>query len=210
MSPYEDPMSNDESDEERHQRKMQNWKARVDERVAAAQVERGVLIVNTGPGKGKSSAGLGMALRAIGHGMRVGIVQFIKGRSDTGEFLFFRRFPELGEMHVMGSGFTWETQDKSRDIADARTAWEKARGFLSDPAVQLVVLDELNIALRYGYLELQEVILCLHERPTKQHVVVTGRNAPSELIELADTVTEMTLVKHAFKAGVKAQRGVEW
>lgn len=203
-------MSNDESDEERYRRKMQNRKARVDERIAAAQAERGVLVVNTGPGKGKSSAGLGLVLRAIGHGMRIGIVQFIKGRSDTGEFRFFRRFPELAEMHVMGSGFTWETQDKSRDIADAKTAWEKARIFLRDPSVQLVVLDELNIALRYGYLELQEVINCLRERPTKQHVVVTGRNAPHELIEIADTVTEMTLVKHAFKAGVKAQPGIEW
>jgi cob(I)alamin adenosyltransferase len=203
-------MTNIESDEERHRRKMQNWKTAVDERIAAAQIERGVLVVNTGPGKGKSSSGLGMVLRAIGHGMRVGIVQFIKGRSDTGEFLFFRRYPELAEMHVMGGGFTWDTQDKARDMEEAAAAWEKARGFLSDPSFQLVLLDELNIALRYGYLDLQGVLGDLRARPPKQHVVVTGRNAPKELIEAADTVTEMTLVKHAFKIGVKAQRGVEW
>lgn len=203
-------MTDIESDEERHRRKMQNWKAAVDERIAAAQIERGVLVVNTGPGKGKSSSGLGMALRAIGHGMRVGIVQFIKGRSDTGELLFFQRFPELAEMHVMGRGFTWDTQDKARDMADATAAWEKARGFLRDPSFQFVLLDELNIALRYGYLDLQSVLGVLRDRVPKQHVVVTGRNAPKELIEAADTVTEMTLVKHAFKAGVKAQPGVEW
>ena len=198
-----------ESDAERHKRKMQARKTAVDARIAAAQIERGVLVVNTGPGKGKSSSGLGMVLRAIGHGLRVGVVQFIKGRADTGEMLFFRRYPDAAEVYVMGGGFTWETQDKARDAAEAKAAWAQAQRFLRDPAYNLVLLDELNIALRYGYLDLPTVLADLRLRPPMQHVVVTGRNAPPELIEIADTVTEMTLVKHAFKAGVKAQPGVE-
>ncbi|MEA3195494.1 MAG: cob(I)alamin adenosyltransferase [Betaproteobacteria bacterium] len=199
-----------ESDEERHRRKMQNWKTSVDARIAAANVDRGVLVVNTGPGKGKSSSGYGMVLRALGHGMRVAIVQFIKGRDDTGELRFFARYPQSAEVHVMGSGFTWETQDKARDMAEAGKAWAQARRFLSDPSFDLILLDELNIALRYGYLDLREVLDDLRARPATQHVVVTGRNAPAELIEIADTVTEMTLLKHAFKAGVRAQPGIEW
>lgn len=199
-----------ESDAERHRRKMQHKKAVVDERIAAAQIDRGVLVVNTGPGKGKSSSGLGMVLRAIGHGMRVAVVQFIKARTDTGEMLFFKRYPDAAEVYVMGGGFTWETQDKARDAAEAKAAWTQAQRFLSDPSCNLVLLDELNIALRYGYLDLALVLSDLQSRPAMQHVVITGRNAPQELIDVADTVTEMTLVKHAFKAGVKAQPGVEW
>jgi cob(I)alamin adenosyltransferase len=199
-----------ESDAERHRRKMQHKKAVVDERIAAAQIERGVLVVNTGPGKGKSSSGLGMVLRAIGHGMRVAVVQFIKARTDTGEMLFFKRYPDAAEVYVMGGGFTWETQDKARDAAEAKAAWTEAQRFLRDPSYNLVLLDELNIALRYGYLELTIVLADLRARPSMQHVVVTGRNAPKELIEIADTVTEMTLLKHAFKNGIKAQPGLEW
>jgi cob(I)alamin adenosyltransferase len=199
-----------ESEAERHRRKMQHRKAAVDERIAAAQIDRGVLVVNTGPGKGKSSSGLGMVLRAIGHGMRVAVVQFIKARTDTGEMRFFARYPGAAEVYVMGGGFTWETQDKARDAAEAKAAWAQAQRFLSDPSYNLVLLDELNIALRYGYVDLALVLADLKARPPMQHVVVTGRNAPQELIEIADTVTEMTLVKHAFKAGVKAQPGVEW
>jgi cob(I)alamin adenosyltransferase len=206
----EEPMSTPESDEERHRRKMEHKKSVVDSRIAAAQTERGVLVVNTGPGKGKSSSGLGMVMRAIGHGMRVGVVQFIKSRTDTGELLFFARYPDLVEVHVMGKGYTWETQDKVRDANSARGAWMEARRLLSDPGVNLVLLDELNIALRHGYLEVSEVLADLQGRPETQHVVVTGRNAPKELLEIADTVTEMTMVKHAFKSGIKAQPGIEW
>lgn len=199
-----------ETEEERHRRKMQHKKALVDARIAAASIERGVLVVNTGPGKGKSSSGLGMALRAIGHGMRAGVVQFIKSRADTGELRFFERFPGLAEVHVMGGGFTWETQDKARDAREAKAAWDKARTFLEDPEYQFVLLDELNIALRLGYIDLPLVLADLQARPARQHVVVTGRNAPKELVEIADTVTEMSVVKHAFRAGIKAQPGIEW
>jgi cob(I)alamin adenosyltransferase len=199
-----------ETEDERHKRKMQHKQHVVHERIASASIERGVLVVNTGPGKGKSSSGLGMALRAVGHGMRVGIVQFIKSRKDTGELLFFGRFPGLAEIHVMGGGFTWDTQDKARDAAEARAAWTQAQVFLRDPSFQFVLLDELNIALRYAYVDLAQVLHDLQARPKMQHAVVTGRNAPKELIDIADTVTEMTVVKHAFKAGIKAQPGIEW
>lgn len=199
-----------ESEAERHRRKMQHLQRVVRERITGAPIERGVLVVNTGPGKGKSSSGLGMVLRAIGHGMRVGVVQFVKGRQDTGEALFFRRFPSLAEFHVMGGGFTWDTQDKVRDAEAAGAAWAQARRFLQDASCDLVLLDELNIALRYGQLELAAVLADLRARPPMQHVVVTGRNAPQALIDLADTVTEMSLVKHAFKSGIKAQPGIEW
>lgn len=203
-------MTTVESEEERHRRKMQHRKAFMDEKIAAADVDRGVLVVNTGAGKGKTSSGFGMVMRALGHGMRVGVVQFVKGRTDTGEKLFLQRFPDLLRIHVMGEGYTWETQDKARDIANAAVAWEKARALLRDPEIDLVLLDELNIALRYGYLELDAVLRDLKARPAMQHVVITGRNAPPALIEAADTVTEMSLVKHAFKAGVRAQKGIEW
>jgi cob(I)alamin adenosyltransferase len=195
--------------EQRHEARMKRKKEVVDQGIAAAQVERGVLVVNTGNGKGKSSAGFGVVARALGHGMKVGVVQFIKGRSDTGEEAFFRRQADV-QWHVMGEGFTWETQDRARDVATAEAGWAQARALLSDPAIGLVVLDELNIALKYGYLDVHAVLADIAARPPMQHVIVTGRAAPPELIEAADTVTDMTLVKHAFKAGVKAMPGLEW
>jgi cob(I)alamin adenosyltransferase len=198
----------DDAAEERHRARMQRKKAVVDAKVASAQIERGVLIVNTGNGKGKSSSAFGMVARALGHGMRVAVVQFIKGTFSTGEEAFFRRFPEV-EYHVMGEGFTWETQDRERDVRAAAAAWEKARRFLADPDVDLVVLDELNIALKYQYIELASVLEALRARPARQHAVVTGRAAQAALIDIADTVTEMNVVKHAFQAGIKAQKGVE-
>ena len=193
----------------RHNERMARKKAVVDEKIATAQAERGVLLVNTGNGKGKSSAGFGLVARALGHGMKVGVVQFIKGRSDTGEEAFFRSQPGVS-WHVMGEGFTWETQDRARDVATAEAAWDMARGLLQDPSVGLVVLDELNIALKYRYLEVDTVVADLLARPTMQHVVVTGRGAPPALVEAADTVTDMTPVKHAFAAGIKAMPGMEW
>lgn len=201
-------MSEDKDIQDRHRIRMQRKKTIVDAGIARAMEERGVLLVHTGNGKGKSSSAFGMIARALGHEMRVAVVQFIKGSGTTGEELFYRRFPEV-EYHVMGEGFTWETQDKSNDIAAAEAAWEKASSFLTDEAFDLVVLDELNIALKLRYLSLDDVIAQLQNRPAMQHVVITGRGAPSALIEIADTVTEMKEIKHAYKAGVKAQRGVE-
>jgi len=194
----------------RHKARMQRKKAIIDEKIAEAQDEYGLLLVHTGNGKGKSSSAFGMVARALGHGMKVGVVQFIKGAASTGEENFFRRFPDEVRYHVMGEGFTWETQDRQRDIAKAREAWAVAAELLADPEIGLVVLDELNIALKYGYLDLDPVLADIESRPMLQHVVVTGRGAPPKLIEAADTVTEMSLVKHAFKAGVKAQKGVEF
>lgn len=195
--------------DERHNARMARKKEVIEKKVAAAQTERGVLLVNTGNGKGKSSAGFGLVARALGHSMKVAVVQFIKGRSDTGEEAFFRRQPEVS-WHVMGEGFTWDTQDRARDVATAEAAWAQARIFLRDPEIGLVVLDELNIALKYRYLEVNAVVTDLLARPLAQHVVVTGRAAPPELIAAADTVTEMTPVKHAFAAGIKAMAGMEW
>lgn len=194
---------------QRHAERMQRKKAVMDERIASAADERGLLIVNTGNGKGKSSAAFGVALRALGHGMRVAIVQFIKGRDTTGEEAFFKRLPEV-PFHVTGDGFTWDTQNREQDEATARKGWEIALSLLQDPAIDLVVLDELNIVLKYHYLPLEMVLEGLKNRPPMQHVIVTGRGAPEALIELADTVTEMREVKHAFKAGIKAQAGVEF
>jgi cob(I)alamin adenosyltransferase len=195
--------------DERHLARMQRKKAVIDERIANSPNECGLLLVLTGNGKGKSSSAFGMLARAMGHGMQCGVVQFIKGRNSTGEELFFRRFPEQVRFHVMGEGFTWETQDRQRDIAAAEAAWKVCRELLRDPAVGLVVLDELNIALKHGYLDLDQVLSDLQARPPMQHVVVTGRAAKAEMIELADTVTEMGMIKHAFQAGIKAQKGVE-
>ncbi|AEJ04565.1 cob(I)yrinic acid a,c-diamide adenosyltransferase [Stutzerimonas stutzeri] len=203
-------MSESTERDERHKARMQRKKALMDEKIAEAQDEYGLLLVHTGNGKGKSSSAFGMLARALGHGMKVGVVQFIKGAASTGEEAFFRRFPDEVRYHVMGEGFTWETQDRQRDIAKAREAWAVAAELLSDPEIGLVVLDELNIALKYGYLELAPVLADIESRPLLQHVVVTGRGAPDGLIEAADTVTEMGLIKHAFKAGVKAQKGVEF
>ena len=203
-------MSESSERDDRHKARMQRKKALVDEKIAEAQDEYGLLLVHTGNGKGKSSSAFGMVARALGHGIKVGVVQFIKGAASTGEEAFFRRFPDEVRYHVMGEGFTWETQDRQRDIAKAREAWAVAAELLSDPEIGLVVLDELNIALKHGYLELAPVLADIEARPLLQHVVVTGRGAPAGLIEAADTVTEMGLIKHAFKAGVKAQKGVEF
>ena len=168
-----------------------------------------MLVVNTGNGKGKSSSGFGMLARSLGHGFRCGVVQFIKGSFSTGEEAFFRMFPDECDYRVMGEGFTWETQDKARDIAAATAAWEQAKRMLADPAYDFVLLDELNIALAHRYVALDDVIAAVTARPPRQHVVVTGRGAPDALIEVADTVTEMRVVKHAFEAGIQAQKGIE-
>ena len=192
----------------RHHARMERKKAVVDARIAEATRDQGVLLVHTGNGKGKSSAGFGMLARALGHGMHVGVVQFIKGAFSTGEEAFFRRFPEV-EYHVMGEGFTWETQDRERDIAMAQSAWQRSAAMLANPTIQLVLLDELNIALKQHYIDVNEVIAALKIRPPMQHVVITGRGAPQVLIDIADTVTEMVVVKHAFNAGIRAQKGVE-
>ncbi|WAH57459.1 cob(I)yrinic acid a,c-diamide adenosyltransferase [Pseudomonas sp.] len=195
--------------EERHLARMLRKKAVIDERIANAPNECGLLLVLGGNGKGKSSSAFGMLARAMGHGMQCGVVQFIKGRNATGEELFFRRFPEQVRYHVMGEGFTWETQDRQRDIAAAEAAWAVSRQLLRDESIGLVILDELNIALKHGYLDLEQVLADLQARPPMQHVVVTGRGAKDELVELADTVTEMGMVKHAFQAGIRAQKGIE-
>lgn len=195
---------------ERHRARMERKKAIIDAKIAAADKQIGIIIVNTGNGKGKSSSGFGMAIRALGHGMKVGIVQFIKGAMATGEEQFLRRFPDEVSFHAMGEGYTWETQDRERDVAKAGEAWQQAKRFLADPSIGMVVLDELNIALKYRYLDIDTVIADLLERPAMQHVVITGRGAPPELVEIADTVTEMNVVKHAFKAGIAAQAGTEW
>ena len=203
-------MSESSERDARHAARMQRKKALIDQKIAQAQDEYGLLLVHSGNGKGKSSSAFGMLARALGHGMRCGVVQFIKGAASTGEETFFRRFPDEVSYHVMGEGFTWETQDRQRDIAKAAEAWAVARQLLGDESIGLVILDELNIALKHGYLQLDEVLADIQARPLNQHVVVTGRGAPAALIEAADTVTEMTLVKHAFKAGVKAQQGIEF
>jgi cob(I)alamin adenosyltransferase len=192
----------------RHRAAMQRRKAAVDARIAAATRQQGVLLVLTGNGKGKSSSAFGMVARALGHGMRVGVVQFIKGRYATGEKAFFARFPDVS-YHVMGEGFTWETQDRERDVRAAAAAWEIAAGMLRESEFALVVLDELNVALRYRYVALDAVLDALRSRPAAQHVVITGRGAPDELIAIADTVTDMRAVKHAFDAGIRAQPGIE-
>lgn len=192
-----------------HEQRMQKKKAVVDGKIAAAQEERGVLVVNTGNGKGKSSAAFGVVARALGHGLQVGVVQFVKGRSDTGEEAFFRRQPGV-HWHVGGEGFTWETQDKDRDARAAQAAWDVACAHLSDPAIGLVVLDEMTYAFKYGWLEIEPVLEVLRNRPAHQHVIITGRAAPQPLIDAADTVTDMGLVKHAFKAGVAAMPGMEF
>jgi len=204
--------SHDENQlEQRHKDKMAKRKAVQDAEVAAKTIEeKGLLIVHTGSGKGKSTAAFGLILRALGHGWKVGIVQFIKGAWETGERTALERFPDLVEWHTMGEGFTWETQDRARDVAAATRAWSKVLDLMANPEIRLLVLDELNIALRYDYLPLHEVVEALQARRPDLHIIVTGRNAKPELIEAADLVTEMTLVKHHFAAGVKAQVGIEF
>jgi cob(I)alamin adenosyltransferase len=198
----------DEAARERHRLRMQRQKALIDARISRADQDCGVLVVNTGNGKGKSSAAFGMVARALGHGMKVAVVQFIKGGFSTGEEAFFRRFPEV-EFHVMGEGFTWETQDADADRRAALAAWDQAAVFLADPAYQMVVMDELNIALKLGLVPKEAVLDALQNRPPHQHAVVTGRAALQDLIDIADTVTEMRPIKHAFDAGIMAQKGVE-
>ncbi|WP_439494492.1 cob(I)yrinic acid a,c-diamide adenosyltransferase [Bosea sp. (in: a-proteobacteria)] len=203
-------MTNETDDAARYKAKMAKRKALQDAEVASKTVEKGLLIVNTGPGKGKSTAAFGLMLRALGHGWRVGVVQFIKGAWETGERRALEAFGDQIAWHTMGEGFTWETQDKARDVAAATRAFEKVKELMADASIRLIVLDELNIALRYDYLPLAEVVATLQARRPDLHIVVTGRNAKPELIEAADLVTEMTLVKHHFTAGVKAQKGIEF
>lgn len=195
-----------------HAAKMARIKAARDRMMAQKTGEKGLVIVHTGPGKGKSSSGFGMIMRCIAHDMPCAVVQFIKGARDTGERrLIETHFAHLCRFHTMGEGFTWETQDRERDIAAARAGWAKAKDLILDPEIRLVLLDEINIALRYDYLDIAEVVAFLRdERPPMTHVVLTGRNAKPELIELADLVTEMSLVKHPFRSGIKAQAGVEF
>lgn len=205
---------NEDDEARRHRLKMEKRKAVQDAEVAGKTIARkGLLIVHTGPGKGKSTAGFGLALRALGHGWKIGVVQFGKGQWRTGERNMLEKLgQECGQVswHTLGEGFTWETQDRARDEAAARRAWEKARELMDDPEVRLLVLDELNISLRYEHLPLDEVLGALAARRQDLNVVVTGRNAKPELIAAADLVTEMTLVKHHFAAGVKAQEGIEF
>ena len=194
---------------ERHRERMQRKKALIDARIEAADRDCGVIVVTTGNGKGKSSSGFGMVARALGHGIKVGVVQFIKGAVPTGEEQFFRRFPDEVRFHVMGEGYTWNTQDRERDAEKAQAAWQVAREMLCDRSLGLVLLDELNIALKYRYLDVHRVIGDLLARPEHQHVVVTGRAAPPELLAVAHTVTDMGLIKHAFSQGIRAQPGIE-
>lgn len=203
-------MADDRPDTEKHQAKMAKRKAVQDAEVASKTIEKGLLIVNTGPGKGKTTAAFGLALRMLGYGRRVGVVQFIKGAWHTGEKDAFTAFGDRVVWHTMGEGFTWETQDKERDVAAAQAAWAKALDLMADPSIDLVVLDELNIALRYDYLDLDAVVSALNARRKELHVVVTGRNAKPALVEAADLVTEMGATKHHFAAGVKAQQGIEF
>ncbi|HIJ61733.1 MAG TPA: cob(I)yrinic acid a,c-diamide adenosyltransferase, partial [Rhodospirillaceae bacterium] len=203
-------MTEDTDDHARHQAKMAKKKAARDRLMAGKTADRGLLIVHTGAGKGKSSAAFGMALRCVGHGMKVGIIQFIKGAWDTAERRVLSSFGELVSFRAMGEGFTWETQDRERDVAAAERAWAEAERLLADADTAMVILDELNIVLRYGYLPMEPVLAAIGRRPAGQHVVVTGRNALEPMISAADLVTEMTVVKHPFRDGVKAQPGVEF
>ncbi|KXF76923.1 cob(I)yrinic acid a,c-diamide adenosyltransferase [Paramesorhizobium deserti] len=194
----------------RHAEKMKKKKAARDKILATKTDEKGLVIVNTGKGKGKSTAGFGMVFRALGHGMKIGVVQFVKGSWDTGERWVLEKFPDKVTISAMGEGFTWETQDRARDIAMARHAWEQAKAMILDEEHDMVLCDELNIVLRYDYLPVEEVIEVLKAKPFMKHVIITGRNAKDELTEFADLVTEMEMVKHPFRSGVKAQKGIEF
>ena len=204
-----DEMTEDELNA-RHAEKMAKKKAARDKIIATKTIEKGLVIVHTGKGKGKSTAAMGLAVRAIGNGMKVGIVQFVKGVWETGERVVLDKFPDLCVIKAMGEGFSWETQDRVRDIAAARHAWEMAKEMINDPSYNMVILDELNIVVRYENLPLDEVIEVLQNKPEMLHVAVTGRNAKDELIDVADLVTEMTQIKHPFRSGVKAQVGIEF
>jgi cob(I)alamin adenosyltransferase len=203
-------MNEQEGADEQHRQKMARRKEAHDRKLAAATREKGLIIVHTGAGKGKTTAALGLVFRALGQGMKVGVVQFTKGAIATGEAALAKRLAPQLEWHTLGEGFTWDTQDRERDVAAARRAWQTACALLRDPAFDLVVLDELNIVLRYDYLPLDEVLAELRGKREMLHVVVTGRNAKEGLIEIADLVTDMTLVKHPFREGVKPQRGIEF
>lgn len=205
-----EPQIDEAETNRRHAEKMKRRKALQERSLASKTLEKGLLMVHTGKGKGKSTAAFGLMMRAVGHGMRVGMVQFVKGAWSTGETVALERFEDLVDFHTMGEGFTWDTQDRARDIAAAQAAWAKAKGMMDDPRYRLIVLDELNIALRMDYLPLDEVLAAFAARRPDLHVCVTGRNAKPELIAAADLVTEMTLVKHPFEAGVKAQAGIEF
>lgn len=209
MTTITDSRDDDAARDQRHRERMQRKKAVVDAKIEAAQRDCGLILVHTGNGKGKSSSAFGMVARALGHGMQVGVVQFIKGAVPTGEERFFRRFPGEVRFHVMGEGYTWDTQDRGRDVEKAQAAWAVAQDMLRDQTLGLVVLDEVNIALKHRYLDVQAVIADLLARPPMQHVVLTGRAAPPELVEVAHTVTDMGLVRHAFAQGIRAQPGVE-
>lgn len=195
---------------QRHNRRMQKKKEIMDHKIQSAQKRQGLVVMTCGNGKGKSSSGFGMVMRALGHEMQVGVVQFIKGAMSTGEEKFLRRFPDEVSFHAMGEGYTWITQDRERDQQKALEAWEQAKQFLRDPEIGLVLLDELNIALKFHYLDVDTVIADIQARPAMQHVIVTGRGALPEMIAFADTVTEMQVVKHAFAQGIVAQEGIEW
>jgi cob(I)alamin adenosyltransferase len=199
-----------ETTNEHHKQKMQKLQKARTKIQATKTMERGLLLVHTGKGKGKSSAAFGMAIRSIGWGMKVGIVQFVKGNWETGEKNFFKQNPDLLTFEVMGEGFTWDTQDRDRDIAAAQAAWERSKEMILDPEYDFIILDELNIVLRYDYLDIDEVVAFLKERPLTKHICITGRNAKPGLIDIADLVTEFEEVKHPFKAGFKAQKGVEY
>jgi cob(I)alamin adenosyltransferase len=194
---------------ERHNERMKRQKKVVDQKIQQADKDKGLLLVITGNGKGKSSSGFGMVARSLGHEMRVGVVQFIKGAYSTGEESFFRRFPEEVEYHVMGNGFTWDTQNREQDIASAEAGWEVCKRLLSDPSINVVLLDELNIVLKMKYLDTDTILADLAQRPDMQHVIITGRGAPEAIIEAADTVSRIEDVKHAFREGIQAQKGIE-
>ena len=197
------------SDEDSYRKRMQRKKQHVDTAVSEADQDRGVVVLLTGNGKGKSSSAFGMAVRALGHEMRVGVVSFIKSWTDTGEQLFFDQSDKV-EFHIMGTGFTWDTQDREKDILAAQSLWEKAKNMLADPGIGLVILDELTYMLSYQYLDEADVIDSIRSRPVNQHVVITGRAAKDCLVDLADTVSEIKDIKHAFRDGVKAMPGIEW
>nr|WP_321982566.1 cob(I)yrinic acid a,c-diamide adenosyltransferase [uncultured Cohaesibacter sp.] len=205
-----DGMTQEELDA-RHAEKMKKKKAAREKILATKTEEKGLIIVHTGKGKGKSTAAFGMAFRSIGHGHKIAVIQFVKGAWDSGEKRMLEKFPEQVTIKAMGEGFTWETQDRNKDIANARAAWEAAKEAILDPETRFVLLDELNIVLRYDYLPIEEIVEFLSkEKPDDTHVVITGRNAKDELIEIADLVTEMTLIKHPFRSGIKAQEGIEY
>ena len=202
-------MTNTNEENISHQQRMQRKKAVIDARVNNATIERGVVILLKGTGKGKSSSAFGTAVRALGHGMRVGIIQFIKGKRETGERLFLHNIENV-EYYLMGTGFTWETQNKQIDIAAAKAAWEQARIMLSNDNLDLILLDEITYMFKYGYLPLNDVIESIQQRPQQQSVILTGRTAPAEIEQIADTVSEVRNIKHAFGAGIKGQKGIEW